>query len=316
MHRIDGPGATVDNRFTDGDPVGGVQATMVTDDWMNDVQEELISILAAGSITPVKGVQNQVLTAISALIRSIGAGLVGSSRNAKMTVPTASATATFTADELILEASLGGSSYRLASFSQVINLAINGPGGMDTGSAPLGGYVAIYALCNTTGSTRALLATNATSAVQPEVYAGNLFGYSASALVGVWPTDATGKFAVGSQIGRWVIRLPVPIINTSTVQVAYASLGVASAIPRNARRAKLIMSGINTTPNTVQLLSLASDASGCGAQNMTSGVVLSGNGNSCNGLLEISTAQTMFYRSANTGGGTPTFNADISGYEF
>jgi len=76
------------------------------------------------------------------------------------------------------------------------------------------------------------------------------------------------------------------------------------------------MSGINTTPNTVQLLSLASDASGCGAQNMTSGVVLSGNGNSCNGLLEISTAQTMFYRSANTGGGTPTFNADISGYEF
>ena len=68
MHRIDGPGATVDHKFTDGDPVGGIQATMVTDDWLNDVQEELMSILAAASVSPVKGTQNQALTAIRALI--------------------------------------------------------------------------------------------------------------------------------------------------------------------------------------------------------------------------------------------------------
>lgn len=67
MHRIDGPGATVDNLFTEGDPVGAVPATEVTDDWLNDVQEELISILAAASITPVKGTQNQVLAAIQAI---------------------------------------------------------------------------------------------------------------------------------------------------------------------------------------------------------------------------------------------------------
>lgn len=72
MHRIDGPGATVDNRFTDGDPVGGVQATMVTDDWANDVQEELMSILAAGGVAPVKGTQNQVLSALTTLIRGQG----------------------------------------------------------------------------------------------------------------------------------------------------------------------------------------------------------------------------------------------------
>ncbi|CAI8805070.1 putative Tail fiber protein [Pseudomonas sp. IT-P74] len=64
MHRIDGPGATGTNKFTDGDPVGGVQATVVTDDWLNDVQEELMSILTAAAITPVKGTQNQILTAI------------------------------------------------------------------------------------------------------------------------------------------------------------------------------------------------------------------------------------------------------------
>lgn len=72
MHRIDGPGATVDNRFTDGDPVGGVQATMVTDDWANDVQEELMSILTAAGVAPVKGTQNQVLSALTTLIRGQG----------------------------------------------------------------------------------------------------------------------------------------------------------------------------------------------------------------------------------------------------
>ena len=69
MHRIDGPGATVDNKFTDGDPVGGVQATLVTDDWLNDMQEEVMSVLAAAGITPVKGTQNQLLGAIKVLGR-------------------------------------------------------------------------------------------------------------------------------------------------------------------------------------------------------------------------------------------------------
>ena len=55
MHRIDGPGATVDNKFTDGDPVGGIQATLVTDDWLNDVQENIMAVLAAAGIAPTKG---------------------------------------------------------------------------------------------------------------------------------------------------------------------------------------------------------------------------------------------------------------------
>lgn len=55
MHRIDGPGATVDNKFTEGDPVGGVQATVVTDDWLNDVQENIMAVLMAAGVTPTKG---------------------------------------------------------------------------------------------------------------------------------------------------------------------------------------------------------------------------------------------------------------------
>ncbi|MFL1475387.1 gp53-like domain-containing protein [Pseudomonas grimontii] len=70
MHRIDGPGATVDNKFTEGDPVGGIQATVVTDDFLNDVQEELVSVLAAAGVTPAKGTQDQVLQAIYKLAQS------------------------------------------------------------------------------------------------------------------------------------------------------------------------------------------------------------------------------------------------------
>ena len=70
MHRIDGPGATVDGKFTEGDPVGGVQATVVTDDFLNDVQEELISLLTAAGVAPVKGTQDQVLQSVYKLMQA------------------------------------------------------------------------------------------------------------------------------------------------------------------------------------------------------------------------------------------------------
>ncbi|PTU03331.1 hypothetical protein DBR45_07650, partial [Pseudomonas sp. HMWF031] len=87
MHRIDGPGATVDNKFTDGDPLSGVPATVVTDDWLNEIQEEVISVLTAGGIAPAKGTQNQLLAAIQVVLGTAitnASNVVGVSRNAKM----------------------------------------------------------------------------------------------------------------------------------------------------------------------------------------------------------------------------------------
>ncbi len=72
MHRIDGPGATVDHKFTEGDPIGGVAATVVTAAWMNDVQEELMTLLTTAGISPVKGTQNQVMAALMALSTGVG----------------------------------------------------------------------------------------------------------------------------------------------------------------------------------------------------------------------------------------------------
>ncbi|MCM2318049.1 MAG: hypothetical protein NDI93_01825 [Pseudomonas sp.] len=55
--------------FTEGNEAGGVPATVVTADWANMVQEELINVVQAGGLTPAKSDFNQLLLAIQALIQ-------------------------------------------------------------------------------------------------------------------------------------------------------------------------------------------------------------------------------------------------------
>lgn len=72
MHRIDGEGATVDNRFTEGNPSTGVLATKVTADFMNAVQEEIVGVLNAAGMTPIKTNNGQLAAAIATLIAGGG----------------------------------------------------------------------------------------------------------------------------------------------------------------------------------------------------------------------------------------------------
>lgn len=64
MHRIDVPSATVDHKFTEGSPAGGVPATTVSADWLNDLQENIMAVLAAAGIAPVKGLATQLRDSI------------------------------------------------------------------------------------------------------------------------------------------------------------------------------------------------------------------------------------------------------------
>lgn len=67
MERITGPGATPDNLFTEGNPSLGIDATTVTANWLNGVQEELIHILEEGGVTPDGVNHTQVMEALWAL---------------------------------------------------------------------------------------------------------------------------------------------------------------------------------------------------------------------------------------------------------
>lgn len=68
MHRIDGAGATSDNRFTEGDPTQGVPATTVTGAWLNALQEEIANVIESAGMSLAKPDNTQMAAAIRAII--------------------------------------------------------------------------------------------------------------------------------------------------------------------------------------------------------------------------------------------------------
>lgn len=68
MHRVDTDG-NVSGLFTDGDPDLAEEATVVDDDWLNDMQENVAQAVEAASISLVKGTYTQLTTAIGVLAR-------------------------------------------------------------------------------------------------------------------------------------------------------------------------------------------------------------------------------------------------------
>lgn len=72
MHRIDTDGHLA-NAFTDGDPGIGQEATVVDDDFMNAVQEELVNvILTRAGVTLVKNTNTQLGSALDLLFDNQG----------------------------------------------------------------------------------------------------------------------------------------------------------------------------------------------------------------------------------------------------
>lgn len=68
MHRIDGFGATLDNKFTEGNPVAAIPSTVVTADWLNAVQEEIAGVIEGAGDILDKAENTQLLAAIQSLI--------------------------------------------------------------------------------------------------------------------------------------------------------------------------------------------------------------------------------------------------------
>lgn len=71
MHRIDTPSATTEKKFTEGSPSGGVAATVVSADWLNDVQENICYVIEQRGFTLVKGDKTQLLQAILSAVQPV-----------------------------------------------------------------------------------------------------------------------------------------------------------------------------------------------------------------------------------------------------
>ncbi len=72
MHRIDAPGFAPGNLFTEGNPALNIPATEVSDDWLNDVQGELVTVIEGAGSTLVKGTITQLQSAIFAIAGGSG----------------------------------------------------------------------------------------------------------------------------------------------------------------------------------------------------------------------------------------------------
>ncbi|CFQ50333.1 tail fiber protein [Yersinia frederiksenii] len=259
-------------------------------------------------LTTKNGLENLGLSDVAHLPQLTG--VVGTSRNAKMSVTTASATATFTADELIVQAALGGRQYKLSSFSKTINLATTGAGGMDTGTVPATGYVALYAIYNPTSGASALLAVNATSARAPEVYGGSNMpsGYTASALVSVWRV-ASSQFVIGFQRGRHISIPLSQVYATATGVTSIGGVSFAPMVPTNAVSISAYLTLYQTTTSVGVELSLYSSLSGIGQLRANASVSGATSASIANGVLEVVDAQALYFNMASTASGSYAISA-------
>ena len=298
--------------FSDGNPTTGTPATILRADFMNMLQGELNNVVVAGGLTPSKTTYNQVLTSINTLIANAKKSVVGSMRNGRCVISTASASAVFTADEIIVQTSLSGASYQLSSFNKTINLATTGAGGMDTGSAPASGFVSLYAIYNPTTGASSILAVSTTSTLSPEIYGGSSMptGYTASALIGVRATNSSSQFSVSSQFDRIVTFAPIQAftINNGVSASISGSISLVGILPVNAF----------TCFGNLRMTSLGSATNyGFGVSGVNN-VGLSGLANYANASfadLFLATPQTLQY-GVGTGSSSVNVSLDINGYRF
>ena len=228
---------------------GGFSSGIAKSSQINKVlrQSSIMSAVLAAFIVDKAGVpaiddgtvatlQAGISKAVTAIAQSSQSGVVGSARAGRMSVPAASSSAVYTADELIVASTLGGAQFRLSNLNLTVNLASTGAGGMDTGAAPASGFVALYAIYNPTTQTSALLAVNATSAAVGNVYGGANMpaGYTASALVSVWRTNASGQLTPGHQVDRRVFFPYVQVLSNGSA-TSLTAFSLSSVIPKNAR---------------------------------------------------------------------------------
>ena len=213
-------------------------------------------------------------------------------------------TATWTACELVVKTALGGTGYLLPSYSQTLNVATTGAGGMDTGSAPTSNWLYVYAIAKADGTQSILGTTSGTGAA---IYPGANMpsGYVASALISALRMDGSAHFTTFGQFGTTVCFPGASAVSGGTA-TSYTSVDISSLVPPPAKwwGGNIYTSGTSTTT------SVAGDGSGTGGFSINqSGTV---NISAPCGPVPIITAQRLYYSvSAGSSG-----NVGISSFTF
>lgn len=280
------------------DAVGNLVPVQVFNGLLSDVEYNGTAFVVLDPPPQSDAVGASMLNLVSSL------GALGTSTN-------------FTIDEIVAKTAPGGGSVVGASLTLSFNGATTGTNGMDTGTLPLSGWVAIYAIYNPTTATWATLGVNASTTVAPSFYAGGHMptGYVYSCLMSVLLTTGTPNLQPYVQFNRSISIGNVAAASTSTPTGTMTSLSL-TAIPPNARSCSGILTAQNTTGSTSVVFSVASAASQAGIitlQTFISGaaqvadVPFSG--------MQVPTPRTLYYAMSTTSG-TATVSIIATGYTF
>ena len=177
-------------------------------------------------------------------------GIAGQVSNLTCTSAGASTSLTMYFDEAIVETALLGTPYKVSAPStgagQTVNLANTGAGGVDNGPSSLavgatgyagsGGYVGIYEIYNPATGAAALLAQNSYNTVLPTVYGGAYMpaGYTASALLGVYPINSSKQFTAFAENGGIVAASIITVLSAGGAGGS-TPVSLATAVPPNAK---------------------------------------------------------------------------------
>lgn len=262
------------------------------------------------------------------LLPPVGAGsiptqpaIAGSVRNLKIGYGSTTILSV-TADEVIVQTALGGTSYVGVSISHTLNTANVGANGMDqTGTIGTAAYLAVYEIYNPTTSTFACLGLAlATTAASPTIYAGGHMpaGFTASSLIGIWPANDSGSLVSGLQYDRhfWY-ETPVNIFTATTLVNSLTSQSISPGVPAAAKTVDIVLGLVTSTSGVV--MTIAGDAGALGSQIASPGAVSSGSiaGFSAAATFNgapINTSQTIYWAANLT-----TSNAgrmSVTGYTF
>lgn len=336
----------VGGKFVDENPLTGTPGSLIPAQWGNAVCDEILNVITTAGLVPDELVNTQLATAIAGIIGSTRplasqaeaeagtdnaktmtalrtqqaiskrAAVVGSSRNVRMLVAVASATATVTAEELFVKSAIGGAAWVVPSFNKVINLTTTGAGGMDTGAAPVSGFVGVYGVFNPATGASALLGVNATAAAVPEVYGGaNMpVGYTASALIAVVPTNASGQFAPAMVLDRQVFIVLTQVLSTTTQSAAPVLFSISNAVPKNAKTFRGQVQVTSSAATSTIAGTFLGSSAGIGASGInTNNTAVNGGLNSPTTDIPITATQSSYYTGA-ASAGTMTLVGSVTSY--
>lgn len=253
--------------FTGGNPGAGTPATIVEAEYLNMIQEELMSVLTAASISPSKAARNQLATAINSLIAAASATQFVRGTSS----PVWASTTTLTVARIDVVTASGVRI--LKTGSTTINGATTGLNGLTAGALASNAKYFLYAISQAGGANPGLILSTVDEG-GGGTFTGMPSGYTERVQLGaVWPTNGSAQFFKGQHqfilpnfAGRFLFsdfeNVSAYQVGTTTTTGSWVAMSAANWLPGRAKIGLFHVAGTYTGASSVASVAVRATSSG------------------------------------------------------